>query len=144
MIKGSHMIWLRDLPWPQDRAPLLALDPSFTSDRVYRPRRAGRSLTLAEAVASPPVHKCYPLAEAVESLASLDWVQVASDAGEVVGVAAMGLQVWNRRADLRHLYVGRVARRRGIGRALVEAAAARRRGARRLWVETQTINDGAV
>ena len=40
---------------------------------------------------------------------------------------------------------GRVARRNGIGRAMVEAAAAALRGgARRLWVETQAINDGAV
>src|SRR5581483_4187341 len=105
MIKGSPMILLRDLSWPQDRAPLLALDTSFTSDRVYCLWRAERSFTLAEVVASPPINKCYPLAEAVESLASLDWVQVASDGEEVVGVAAMGLQSWNRRAHLHHLYV---------------------------------------
>jgi ribosomal protein S18 acetylase RimI-like enzyme len=140
------MIVLRDLSWPEDRAPLLTLDTSFTSDRVYRLQRAGRSFTLEEVVARRPVSKCYPLASEVELLASLDWVQVASDAGKVVGVVGMGLQLWNRRATLYHLYLGREARHRGIGRAMVEAAIgeARRRGARHLWAETQTINYGAV
>jgi ribosomal protein S18 acetylase RimI-like enzyme len=140
------MILLRDLSWPEDRAPLLALDTCFTSDRFYRLQRAGHSFTLEEVVASQPVHKCYPLATDVESLASLDWVQIASDAGEVVGVVGMGLQPWNRRATLHHLYLEREARHRGIGRAMVEAAMgeARRRGARHLWAETQTINYGAI
>ena len=137
---------LRDLSWPQDRAPLLTLDASFTSDRVYRLQRAGRSFTPEEVVASRPVSKCYPLASEVESLASLDWVQVASDAGKVVVGVGMGLQLWNRRATLHHLYLGREARHRGIGRTMVEAAIGegRRRGARHLWAETQTINYGAV
>jgi ribosomal protein S18 acetylase RimI-like enzyme len=145
-MKESHMILLRDITWPQDRAPLLALDTSFTSDRVYQLQQAGHSFTLEAVVASQPVYKCYPLASEVETLASLDWVQVASDGREVVGVVGMGLQPWNRRANLRHLYLGRAVRRRGIGRAMVEAAVdeARKRGARSLWVETQTINYGAI
>jgi ribosomal protein S18 acetylase RimI-like enzyme len=140
------MILLRDLAWPADRAPLLSLDISFTSDRVYRLQRTGHSFTLEEVVASQPVYKCYSLADEVESLASLEWVQVANDAGAVVGVVAMGVQAWNQRATLQHLYLEQGARHRGIGRAMVEAAMAeaRRRGARHLWAETQTINYGAV
>ena len=101
------MIVLRDLSWPEDRATLLALDTSFTSDRVYRLQRAGRCLTLQEVVISQPVHQYYLLASEVESLASLGWVHIASDAGAVVGVVGVGLQQWNRRATLHHLYVGR-------------------------------------
>lgn len=145
-MKGSHMILLRDLSWPEDRAPLLALDTSFTSDRVYRLQRAGRSFTLEDVVASRSVSKCYPLASEVEMLASLDWLQVACKAGEVVGVVGLGLQQWNRQAILHHLYLERAARHRGIGRMMVEAAVgeARKRGARSLRAETQTINYGAI
>lgn len=140
------MIVLRDLSWPEDRAPLLALDTSFTSDRLYRLQRTNRSFTLEEVVVSQLVYKRYPLASEVESLASLDWVQVASDGGEVVGVIGMEVQLWNRRANLHHLYVERAARQRGIGRILVEAALgeAHKRGARSLWAETQTINYRAI
>jgi ribosomal protein S18 acetylase RimI-like enzyme len=140
------MIVLRDLSWPQDRAALLALDASFTTDRVYRLERTSRSFTLAEVAVSPPLYKCYSLAGEVESLASLDWVQVASDGQSVVGVVGMQLQSWSRRANLCHLYVDRAARHRGIGQAMVEAAVeeARKRGGHRLWVETQTINYGAI
>jgi len=141
------MIVLRDLSWPEDRMPLLTLDASFTSDRVYRLQRTSHCFTLAEVKVSRPVYKCYPLASELDSLASLDWVQVATTAAEeVVGIVGMGLQSWNRRATLHHLYLGRAARRKGIGRAMVEAAVdeARKRGARSLWAETQTINYGAI
>src|SRR5581483_10991955 len=112
------MIVLRDLSWPEDRMPLLTLDASFTSDRVYRLQRTSHCFTLAEVKVSRPVYKCYPLASELDSLASLDWVQVATTAAEeVVGIVGMGLQSWNRRATLHHLYLGRAARRKGIGRA---------------------------
>ena len=58
----------------------------------------------------------------------------------------MTIEAWNRRAVLQHLYVTREARRIGVGNALVTAAmeAARDRNARCVWVETQTVNYGAV
>jgi len=58
----------------------------------------------------------------------------------------MTIEAWNRRAVLHHLYVTRAVRRIGLGHALVTAAigAARDRNARCLWVETQTVNYGAV
>lgn len=146
MIKELHRIVLRDLSWPEDRAPLLALDTSFTSDRVYRLQRTSRSFTLEEIAVSQSVYKSYPLASEIESLASLDWVQVASDGREIVGVVGMEVQPWNRRANLHHLYVEQAVRLRGIGRLLVEAALdeAHKRGARSLWAETQAINYRAI
>ena len=58
----------------------------------------------------------------------------------------MTIEAWNRRAVLHHLYVTREGRRIGVGHALVTAAigAARDRNARCVWVETQTVNYGAV
>jgi ribosomal protein S18 acetylase RimI-like enzyme len=76
----------------------------------------------------------------------MSWVQVAEDADAVVGLAAMRLEQWNRRARLEHLYVASQVRGRGIARALVESAmdGARQLGARGVWVETQTTNYGAI
>lgn len=47
---------------------------------------------------------------------------------------------------MHHLYVTREVRRIGLGHALVPAAmgGARDRNARCVWVETQTVNYGAV
>jgi len=58
----------------------------------------------------------------------------------------MMIEAWNRRAKLRHLYVTAEARRIGVGHALLTAAigAARDRNARCVWVETLTVNYGAV
>ena len=58
----------------------------------------------------------------------------------------MTIETWNRRAVLHHLYVTREVRRIGVGQALVTAAigAARDRNARCVWIETQTVNYGAV
>lgn len=137
----------RPLRWPDDRGPLLALDTSFTTGRVYRVERAGDSFALVEGRAEPPLRKSYPLADEVDALPGLDWVRVVDgEAGAIDGVAAVDFEAWNRRAVLRHLYVAAHARGAGVGRALVESALAGAglRGARCLWAETQTVNHGAV
>jgi ribosomal protein S18 acetylase RimI-like enzyme len=140
------MIVFRPLHWPADRAALLALDTSSVTDRFYRLEQAGRSISLEETMATSPIHKSYRLADEVDALPTMSWVQVAQDADAVVGLAALRFEAWNRRARLEHLYVAPQARRRGIGRALVESAleGARRLGARGVWVETQTTNYGAI
>jgi ribosomal protein S18 acetylase RimI-like enzyme len=140
------MIALRDLSLPDDEAALLALDASFATDRIYRLAQAGHSFQLTEADVTPLLCKQYSIADQLESLAASDWAQVAVEGTELLGVVAMELQSWNRRAILRHLYVSRSARRRGVGCALVEAAVTegRKRAARSLWVETQNTNYGAV
>lgn len=137
----------RPLRWPDDRGPLLALDTSFTTERVYRVERAGDSFALVEARAEPPLRKSYPLADEIDALAQMDWVRVVEGAdGAIVGVAAVRVEKWNRRAVLQHLYVAPHRRGAGVGRALVAEALAeaRRVGARCLWAETQTVNFDAV
>lgn len=140
------MIGFRPLRWPDDRASLATLDTSFTTDRVYRLQRTDRSFNLEDVVVSPPVSKSYRLADDLDTLPTLDWAQIAEDSGVVVGLAAMRIGEWNRRANLEHLYLAPSSRGLGAGRAMVESALseARRRKARCLWVETQTINYGAV
>ena len=140
------MIRLRPLRWPDDRASLLALDTSFTTDRIFHLQQTDYSIKLCEATADPPIHKVYSLSNAVDLLPGHDWVQIAEHDHEVVGIASMTIEAWNRRAVLQHLYVTREARRIGVGKALVTTAieAARVRNARCVWVETQTVNYGAV
>ena len=140
------MIALRRLRWPDDRASLLALDTSFTTGRVFRLEQTDRGFKLDAVTAEPPSHKSYSLADGVDLIPSHDWVAIAEDNHSVAGFASMVIETWNRRAVLHHLYVTREARRIGVGHALVTAAigAARDRNARCVWVETQTINYGAV
>ena len=140
------MIALRPLRWPDDRAALLALDTSFITDRVFHLQHANHGFKLDEAPAETPIRKAYSLANFVDLIPSHDWVTVAEHNHGIAGVASMTIEAWNRRAVLNHLYVAREARRIGVGRALVTAAieAAHVRNARCVWVETQTVNYGAV
>jgi GNAT superfamily N-acetyltransferase len=140
------VIALRPLRWPDDRASLLALDTSFETDRIFHLQLTDHGAKLDEAAVEPPFHKSYSLVDAVNLIASHDWVTIAEYDHAVAGVAAMTIEAWNRRAVLHHLYVTREARRIGVGQALVTAAieAARDRNARCVWVETQTVNYGAV
>jgi GNAT superfamily N-acetyltransferase len=140
------VIALRHLSWPDDRVLLLALDTSFTTDRIFRLERTHHSFRLNEFPAEPPIRKSYSLADDVDLIPSHDWVAIAEHDHRVAGVASMTIERWNRRAVLRHLYVTREARGIGIGQALVTAAieAAHERNARCLWTETQTVNYGAV
>ena len=140
------MISLRSLSWPEDRASLIALDTSFITDRIFRLERSGNRFELSEVAVVPAIEKSYALASDIDAMPDYDWVQIAERDGEVVGVAAMTIQAWNQRAMVEHLYVAPSARGIGIGHALLTAAqwAARAREARCVWVETQTINYGAV
>src|ERR1041384_8309000 len=75
----THLVLLRALRWPEDRASLLALDTSFTTDRVYCLERSAHSFALKEAAIVPAVRKSYPLDRDIDSLNTFDWVQVAID-----------------------------------------------------------------
>ena len=142
----TYLVVLRALCWPEDRASLLALDTSLTTDRGYRLERGDHSFALEEVSITPSVQKSYPLENEIDELTAFDWVQVASDGGVVVGLVAMKLENWNGRATLHHLYLAPSARRQGVGRAMIEAALkeADRCHMRSLWAETQTTNYAAV
>jgi ribosomal protein S18 acetylase RimI-like enzyme len=140
------VIALRPLHWPDDRASLLGLDTSFTTDRVFRLEQTNHGFKLDATAVESPIHKSYSLVDDVDLIRSHDWVTIAEYNHAVAGVASMTIEAWNRRAVLHHLYVTREARRIGVGHALVTAAIgnARDRNARCVWVETQTVNYGAV
>jgi len=140
------VIALRPLHWPDDRASLLALDTSFTTERVFHLKQTNQGFRLDEVAVEPPTHKSYSLGEGIDLIPGHDWVTIAEHNQRIAGFASMTIETWNRRAVLHHLYLTPEVRRIGLGHALVTAAigAARDRNARCLWAETQTINYGAV
>ena len=140
------MISLRPLVWPDDRASLLALDTSYTTEQIFRLERSESGFELTEVPVSPPVGKSYSLEAEIDAFPGYDWVQIADGGGIVAGVAAMRMESWNRRAVLQHLYVAPESRGIGVGHTLLTAAiaAASGRDARCLWVETQAANYRAI
>lgn len=140
------MFSLRSLRWPDDRAALLGLDTSFTTERVYRVAATTLSFELHEAAITPPLRKVYDLTNEVDGFPTMDYVLVAEIRAQVAGVAALSYDAADQRALLRHLYIALAYRGQGIGRALIDAMAARAEQwhARCLWLETQDVNYGAI
>jgi GNAT superfamily N-acetyltransferase len=89
------------------------------------------------------------IAESIRTRSAFERLFVAEQAGRVVGVAALRLLPCacdpEPYAELTELYVAETARRKGVGRALVQAleAEARSGGARRLVLLTAWRNSGA-
>jgi GNAT superfamily N-acetyltransferase len=140
------MLTLRSLRWPDDREALLALDTSFTTERVYQVVATAMSFVFHETTITPPLHKVFDLTAEVDRFPTLDHVLIAELDARLAGVAALSYEAANRRAMLWHLYVGWAYRGQGIGRALIDAmvAYAQQCHARCLWLETQDVNYGAI
>jgi ribosomal protein S18 acetylase RimI-like enzyme len=137
---------VRPVQLPDDRAQLLALDRSFTTERVYRIARTPLSFALQEVPAQTPMRKDFPLAYDLGDERAWELGLVAEQDGTIVGFAAWTHQRWNRRAELWHLYVAPAARGHGIGRVLIDAvaAAAREAGMRCVWLETSNLAYPAI
>ena len=140
------MVAVRPVRLPEDRAALLALDRSFTTDRVYRIARTADSFALEEAPTQPPLRKEFPLADDLGADRAWEQGFVAEQVGSIVGFAAFTHRHWNRRTELWHLYVAPHLRGQGVGRALVEAAVAAARDAdmRCVWLETSNLAYPAI
>ncbi|GAA5526963.1 GNAT family N-acetyltransferase [Herpetosiphon gulosus] len=139
-------IQLRPLNWPHDRVAIGLLDTSFSTNTIYQLHQTALTMHLALVDLASPFEKHYDLSEDYARLPQHDWVFVAEAQSQVVGLAAVAYQQWNRRAVLEHCYVDRRYRGRGLGRQLLTAAiaAARQLSARCLWLETQTTNPAAI
>jgi len=138
---------IRSARWPEDTARLAELDTSFTTDRVYRVVRDDLAFRLVPTPVDPPLRRSYDLTLAdLDELRRLPHVTVAEEDGTLLGLAAADVSAWNRRVHVVHLYVAPRARRRGVGRSLMDAAIVFARGvhARCVWLETQDVNYPAV
>ena len=137
---------IRPIHWPQEAEALRSLDTSFSTPSIFRVRCDGHAFTLGEEQVTPPIHKSFPLSVLSGALLPSDHTVLAENAGGVAGFASMRFETWNKRSILRHLDVAPEHRRKGVGRALVEAISSLSdsAGSRCLWVETQNINYPAI
>lgn len=143
----TNAVVVRPVRWPDDEPGLFALDPSFTSDRIYRVEQTDFSFRFVDQPVDPPLYKRFePLAAFADELRGLRHVVVAESGNALLGIAAADLSAWNRRVYVPHVYVTSTARRKGIGRALMSSvlAFAGEVGARCVWLETQNTNYPAI
>ena len=137
---------IRPVVLPRDSVQLLALDTSFTTDRMYTVQAHAASFTLVEQAVASPIRKTFPLADELgdDRLWQQGFVAEVGDA--LAGFAALRYEAWNRRAAIWHLYVAAQWRGHGLGARLLAALgnAARIAGARALWLETSTVNYPAI
>ena len=140
------MLTLRPLRWPDDRQAILALDTSFTTERVYRIVATASGFDMRSETVTPPLHRVFDLTPDVDEFPTFDYVLIAEVDSQVAGVAALSHDTIDRRAIVRHLYVDRAHRRQGIGEALMEAMITRAWDwkVRCLWLETQDVNYDAI
>ncbi|HEY0739496.1 MAG TPA: GNAT family N-acetyltransferase [Herpetosiphonaceae bacterium] len=140
------MLTIRSLHWPADRSSLLALDTAFETDRIYQVVQHEHSFALKPVAVTPALRKDYQFARDIEQLPDFERVLVAEDNHAIIGVAAVKLESWNRRAVLEHFYIAPSHRGRGVGQRLMESAiqAVQADDVRCLWLETQNINYGAI
>jgi ribosomal protein S18 acetylase RimI-like enzyme len=140
------MIRIRAARLPDDAAAIERVDTSFTTDVVFEVDATGDGFSLRERRLPAPTAKRFPLDDVRSDERPWSHGFVAEDGGACIGFAAAGLEPWNRRLVLWHLYVQPSARGRGVGRQLVERVVelARELGARHLWLETSNLNGPGV
>ncbi len=139
------MITVRPVRWPEDIPQATAIDPTFTTDRIYRVVAGDMGFTLDAEPCQVTKTLC-SLAEEVPDLQKMEHVVLAERDGEVVGIAAASVSRWNGRAVLWHLYIQPAHRGVGAGRALLDSieAYARQAGAWCIWLEAQNVNYPAI
>ena len=135
----------RAINWKSDAEALYELDASFVTDRVYAVRRDGLSFSLIEEIRVPAVTKRYACTLTEERIGRSLIAIAACEKSRIRGYAVVEREDWNRRAVITDFFVDRCARRRGIGRKLMEQVfRLAENAARVLWVETQDVNLPAI
>lgn len=142
----SHEVAIRAAVFPRDGVGIVTLDTSFTTDTVFDVEAPGDGFALRPRRLGAPFTKRLPLDDLSNPERGWTHAFVAEANGRLAGFAAAGLEAWNRRLTLWHLYVRPDLRRRGVGRRLVGEieALGRQLGARNVWLETSNFNAPAV
>lgn len=131
---------------PDDQQAIAKIDRTFTTDVVYDVSRSEDGFALQLTGMPTAVTKQLPLDDLMDPEPPWDFAEVAVVDGLVRSFLAAGIQPWNRRLVIWHLYVDLPWRRKGIGRALMESAFeyGRSREAITAWLETSNLNAPAI
>ena len=134
-------VTIRELDRTTDRAGVEAVDTSFETATIFDLVTTQRRIELVERPLEQPIIKRYAIAEVFAPWASWDTGWVAEEDG-IHGFAVVEYEAWHRRLVLWFLYISPPARRRGIGRQLLEKVEShgRTRGASHVWLETSNVN----
>jgi ribosomal protein S18 acetylase RimI-like enzyme len=137
---------LREISGPPGREMLAGFDASFLTEHIYRVSVTGMNVSIREEKLPTRLHKTYELKHIEESVADADSTVLAEIDGEIAGFAAFKYHDWNKRAEIKGIYVRSVLKGRGVGAALLNNGLeyAKTKGARGLWLETQNINYPAI
>jgi len=140
------MVSIREARLPEDAAAIEAIDTSFVTDVIYDVEASGDGFALSERRLAAPLTKRFPLDDLRSSERPWSHAFVAEADARCVGFAAAGLELWNRRLILWHLYVDPPARGRCVARQMLERVAelAHDLGARHIWLETSNLNHPGV
>lgn len=137
---------LREISGPPGREVLGGFDASYFTDHIYRISIRGLEVSIEEVKLPTRLYKTYELKDIEESVSDSDTTILAEIEGEAAGFACLKYHDWNKRAEIKGIYVRPAFKGRGIGAALVTKCVeyAKTKGARGLWLETQNINYPAI
>lgn len=137
---------IREMQLEIDGARLIVFDTSFSTEHIYRPVVDKMSVEIIEEKLEVLFQKTYPFDSILKDIDEADYAVVAEIDEKIAGFAAVKIEEWNNRAVLTEIFVAEEFRRKGAGRALVDAAInyAKTKRARCLFVETQNVNYPAI
>ena len=119
------------------------LDTSYSSDQVYAVHRSGDVVALAPTSITVP-HSKRGVIDIAAGAPAHGWVALLD--GRVRGFLGWDHDAAARRMTIAAFHVDRPYRRRGAGRALIDAALdwAGHTGAITLWLETSSVNHAGI
>lgn len=136
------MIEIRAARLPADARAIAAIDTSYSTQRAYEAVFAQDGMRLETIALDNPVIKRVALENLEAEGRDWDEAFVVVVDGKIRGFAATAFHPHNHRLVLRHFYVNRTDRSRGIGRELIRAidTHAAMLGAHNIWLETTSLN----
>jgi ribosomal protein S18 acetylase RimI-like enzyme len=137
---------LREISGPPGRERLAGFDASYSTEYIFRVSIRDMDVGIREEKLPARLYKKYELKDIEESVADADSTVLAEIEGEIAGLAAFKYHDWNKRAEIKGIYVRPELKGRGVGAALITRGVdyAKTKGARGLWLETQNINYPAI
>jgi ribosomal protein S18 acetylase RimI-like enzyme len=144
MVSRNDACDVRSIRIPADEPAVKALDTSFTTQSIFEVVQEADGIRFLVQEQPSLLTKSFPL----EDLETDQWDRgwVATVDARIVGFIATWQESWRSRLGIYHFYVESSARRKGIGRTLLDRALADggERGAHMAWLETSNLNHPGI